>query len=379
MRLLINLSTLKKGGGQNVALNFLKELINNKYSTQDYFFLVVDNSPIHHFLKNNNQQNILLTSSSPIKRIIKELFFVFKLKKLKIDIVYTYFGFALWSKKIPQVCGVAVSNIFFPEIKFWEGNIIQLSIRNLIDKYRFYGIKNATALIFENRVMEERSHSLFKIPVIKTMFIPPSFSSSFDQEVLDVPELNNRNVKLLLLCGWQLNKNILKVPEIAYYLKKLNCQFQFVITAPNDNSKIHKKFKSLLDKFKVHDMISIIGPVKKEQLYSLYNQINFVLLMSKLESFSNNIIEAWHFHKPLVISDEEWAHSICENAAFYVNRENAQEIAGSIEYLVSNKSIQSELIEEGLKQINNYPSVTDKTRQEISFIEKIFNEYKSHN
>ena len=124
-------------------------------------------------------------------------------------------------------------------------------------------------------------------------------------------------------------------------------------------------------------MISVIGPVRKQQLKSLYDQIDFVLLMSKLESFSNNIIEAWHFKKPLIISDEEWARSICKNAAYYINRESSRNIAYSIQDLKSNSMQQNELVKEGVEQIKNYPSISEKTRREISFIERIYNEIKS--
>lgn len=378
MKILINLSALKKGGGQNVGLNFLQGLYETNNDKHSYFFLVVENSVIHQFLKEKKQDNILITCASPIKRVFRELVvFPNIFKQLKIDIIYTYFGYGLFRGKTPQVCGVAVSNIFFPEIKFWQGNFLKIFLKKLIDKYRLYGIKKASALIFENKTMEDRSHSLFYISPKKTIYIPPSFSPNFEQEELIISELNNNAVKLLLLCGWQLNKNIMKIPEIAYHLKKRNNNFQFIITAPKDNSKIHKEFLLLIKQYEVHDMISIIGLVKKQQLKSLYDQIDFVLLMSKLESFSNNIIEAWHFKKPLMISNEEWAYSICKNAAYYLNRESAKEVADSIQDLKSNSIKQNELTEEGLKQIRNYPSITEKTRREISFIEKIFNELKS--
>lgn len=378
MNILINFSTLKKGGGQNVALNFLHALFDFNETNNSYYFLVVENSPIHQFLKQNNQHHILVTSSSPIKRVFKEFFFYSSvIRRLKIDIIYTYFGYALFRGKTPQICGVAVSNVFFPEIKFWEGNLLKVTIRKLIDKYRIYGIKKATALIFENEEMEDRSHSLFHIHRNRTIYIPPSFSPNFEQEELNIPELDNYSIKLLMLCGWHLNKNIMKVPEIAYNLKKRKNNFQFIITAPRDNSKLHKEFLSLINRYEVNDMIFIIGPVKKQQLKSLYDQVDFVLLMSKLESFSNNIIEAWYFKKPLIISDEEWAHSICKNAAYFINRESPQEIAASIQDLQSNLIKQNELIKEGQKQIKNYPSVTEKTRREITFIEKIYNELKS--
>lgn len=378
MKILINLSTLKKGGGQNVALNFLHSLIMMNDASNSYYFLVVEGSQIHLFLKNNNQQNILLTSKSPLKRVFNEIFkYSPFIRNCKIDVIYTYFGYGLFIGKTPQICGVAVSNVFFPEIKFWEGNLLNLSIKFLIDKYRIYGIKKAAGLIFENKLLEERSHSLFNKSTKNTTYIPPTFNSEFDEEILNIPELNRKSLKLLMLCGWQLNKNIMRVPEIAFNLKKKNKNIQFIISAPKDNSKIYNEFLSLANQYDVQDVISIIGTVKKEHLKSLYEQIDYVLLMSKLESFSNNIIEAWHFNKPLIISDEEWAHSICGKAAYYIDRESPEKIADSILDLSSNYFKQNELIKNGLIMEKLHPTITEKTEKEISFLKKIYYESKN--
>ncbi|MCI1779360.1 MAG: glycosyltransferase [Bacteroidales bacterium] len=373
MKVLINLSTIKKGGGQNVALNFLYDLFNSSYN-HDFVFLVVKNSEIHKFLLKENNAKILFTVGNPFLRIFYELFkFSWLLKKSKIDIIYTYFGYGLFINNIPQVCGVAASNIFYPEIKFWKGNFINVILKRLIDRYRIYGIKRAEALIFENKYMEERSHTLFHIDPGKTCYIPPSYNPDFGEEVLNCSVLREGGVKILMLCGWQRNKNILEVPEIAYYLRKYShSQFKFIITAPLDGSGEYKIFKKLVEKYDVYDMISIIGPVAKSRLKSLYEQIDFVLLLSKLESFSNNIIESWLFGKPLIISNEKWAKSICGEAAYYVDRDNVREISSAIVKLQNSNDIISKLTYNGSEKLYKYPSITQRTKLEISFLEKFY-------
>ena len=166
---------------------------------------------------------------------------------------------------------------------------------------------------------------------------------------------------------------------IAYHLKKTNQSFHFIITAPKNYSKEHLEFIQLQEQFKVSDMISIIGQVLKQQLENLYSQIDFVLLMSKLESFSNNIIESWYFGKPLIISDAQWAKGICRDAAFYVNRDSSEQIANELVTLRNSPKIQSELIKNGFLQLNRYPSIEEKTKQEISFLVKIYNDVKGNN
>ncbi len=381
MRILINLSTLKTGGGQNVGLNFLSALKQMDYNANCYYYLVARNSAIHKYLIQNKFPNIITSSHSPIKRIFLEILKISKsIRKSKIDIIYTYFGYGMFNKKIPQVCGVAVSNIFFPEIKFWQGNKFQLLVYFLMDKYWIYGIKNANGLIFENKQMEVRSHSLFNIKPNKTIYIPPSFSQNFENKSYTLPSDNRQiNCKLLMLSGWHLNKNIMSVPEIAYSLKKSNINFHFIITAPLNNSSEHLTFLKLLKKYSVEDLVSLIGQVKKEQLKSLYEKIDFVVLMSKLESFSNNVIEAWQFRKPLVISNANWAKEICKDAAYYIERDNPSKIANALIHLYKNESIQKNIVNNGLLKLKEYPTIEEKTMMEMKFIEKIYHESKDNN
>jgi hypothetical protein len=91
----------------------------------------------------------------------------------------------------------------------------------------------------------------------------------------------------------------------------------------------------------------------------LYEQIDFVFLLSKLESFSNNIIEAWNFKKPLLISDEIWSRSICSNAAVYVPRNDVGQIVSSIEKLIEDKIFHNLIIENGSRQILSYPNIDE--------------------
>ena len=93
-----------------------------------------------------------------------------------------------------------------------------------------------------------------------------------------------------------------------------------------------------------------------------------VMLLSKLESFSNNIIEAWHFKRNLVIADEPWARSICENAALYVDRDDPYNIVESIATLEANQERKNFLISAGVDKLEEFPSIEQKIQEEINFL-----------
>ena len=98
MRILFNFSFINSGGGQNVALNFIKDLEFKK----DYFFLVIKNSKVHMLLKSKNFENILFTYNNRLLRLFFEFIYGKRiLNKNKIEIIYTYFGYSFFPKKNP--------------------------------------------------------------------------------------------------------------------------------------------------------------------------------------------------------------------------------------------------------------------------------------
>lgn len=374
MNILINFSTLKKGGGQNVAMNFLHEIFNLALEDITFYFFVAKDSEPHRFLKKLGKNNYHVVPSHPLVRILFEISKSKKiLKENKIDIIYSYFGIGLFPSYIPQISGSADSNLYFPEINFWSHySHIGRMKKRMIDLYRIYGVKKATAVIFENESMEARAKQLFGLA--HTKFIKPSINFAFKRQnhMFFEGKFPKRG---LFICGWQLNKNVHKIPEILFELKNKNMPFEIVITAEEDESSEYKIFRDLVRKYGVEDNIKMIGPVSKSMIPSLYEQIDYVFLLSKLESFSNTIIESWYFEKPLIVADETWARSICKNAAHYVDRESSKSIADAIITLDKNDRMIRELVDNGINELKSYPSISERIKEEIDYIKNVYKYY----
>ncbi len=374
MNILVNLSPLKFGGGQNVGLNFITFIESKTQSNEKFYFIVAKNSDIHKFFIQKKFKNYSVAPNNPILRMLSEIFFSPKLiKQQNIDIIYSYFGIGIFPENIPQVTGSADSNLYFPEINFWEGyKGLALLKKKIVDRYRIWGLKRANGIIFENKIMEERCHQIFKFRSI-TKFIKPSMNVSEDCKEYKLPlKAQSSSHKGLFLCGWQLNKNVMLLPLIASEIKKRDIDFHFILTAPQDDSNEHRQFLELIHQYEVFDYISIVGKIKKDQLASLYSQIDLVFLLSKLESFSNNIIEAWFFKKLLIISDAEWSKAICNDAALYVDRNSHKKIVDAIKYIIDNPAIYEKLILNGTNELKTYPSIEEKTQEEINFLRYVY-------
>jgi glycosyltransferase involved in cell wall biosynthesis len=373
MNILVNFSTLKTGGGQNVAMNFLHSFVVMDIKDIKFFFFVAKDSEPHLFLKKINYPHYHVVPRNPIKRILFELFCSSTyLSKNFIDIIYSYFGVGIFDRKIPQVSGSADSNLYFPEINFWSdfSGLARLK-KWVVDTYRVWGVKRSSAVVFENKALEARAIKLFNLK--NTDVIKPSINFDLETNEYHLPSKIKKDVpKGLFLCGWHPNKNYNLIPAIAAILKRNGIPFHFIITAPLDNSSRHKKFQELVSENNVDDMVSIVGHVKKDELQSLYEQIDYVFLLSKLESFSNNIIEAWYFKKPLIIAEGEWSRSICGEAALYVGRDSAFDIFEKIKLLQFDHKLKSVILSKGTEKLQEYPTIEERIFQEMEFLRNVF-------
>lgn len=373
MKVLVNFSPLKAGGGQNVAINFLIGLRNVDVGDTELVFLVASGSDVERYLENAADFTYYKAPRNPVFRILFERFlFGQVMKKEGVDLIYTYFGLGWFPKKYRQVSGSADSNLYYPEIDFWEKDKGFRRLRRwLVDRYRIFGLRYCHTIVFENEALERKGRKLFGLN--NTRYIRPSIAKEVAHQPYTLPPgLSREHPVGLFLCGWHYNKNIMSIPRLAALFKERGKPFQFLLTAPLDGSAMHNEFQDLVCRLGVEDMVFVVGPVAKECLASLYSQSSFVFLLSKLESFSNNIIEAWMFGVPLVISDEEWSREICGDAAIYVDRLSAEQIVDTICQFDSSPEKIRDLLENAERRLTEYPSIESRVDAELEMLRSVY-------
>lgn len=377
MNLLINLIPIKKGGGQQVASNFINQIL--KDETLSLFFLTTENTYIHKLLT-EKKTNFTAVRNGLIARLKFQSFSLPNIvKQNNIDVIYTMFGPGLHMNKTISITGSAYSNIYFPEIDFWKGySSIQKLKLKLIDFYRLKSTLKSDAIVFENEAMLKRAHSIYNYPLERTKLILPSISEyekiKDDTSGQVLQSINSDKFNIVFLTGWHKNKNIEILPKVLEELKKQGfTDVSFLISVP----KSHPNSIKLVDRAKeigVDENIVFLDTIAPHNIPILFKKIDGVGLFSLLESFSNNIIEAWYFNKPLFISDAEWSKGICKKAAVYVDRDSPSDIAAKIIDYKSNKKHQENLKLEMKEILKEYPTPKEKVELQIEFIKKIYNE-----
>ncbi len=376
MKILVNTIINKSGGGQKVALNFTAGLI-QYYSKEKIAVLCIENSPVHRLLKDNPLFEFhAVPEMGAVKRMSWEIIHGRRLlAKIGPDVIYTVFGYSLFPRKYPQIMGEANSNLYFPEIDFWQEFSGKKKMFAFVrDQFRLWTARRATGVVFENPEMMKRAISLRHFPEGKVCYIKPSIVVNEPANRLS-PETFPADgcFRLLMLAGWQYHKNFMILPSLMKELKDAGKSVSVLFSVSPDSAvPAYLKFIEEVIKYGVEDRIELIGTVLPENLPDLYRKIDAVLLLSRLESFSNNIIEAWKFEKPLIISDAPWSRIIVNKGGCFVPRTDVSRICEEIVRLIDQPDYRSKIVKAGTDEIESYPSIEEHICAVLDFLTTIW-------
>lgn len=377
MNILLNFVPLKSGGGVQVGLDFLEQA---KHHGKDHkwFLVATKGTPIADTRDSGNLHLAKTIERSIVARLWFEYLGCRRLiREIGADLVYTQFGPHWPGAKSVNIVGCAYSNLFYPEINFWERfPLSRRLIRRVIDFLRLLRLRQANHIIFETEDLARRAVQLKGFPSRQVSFVKPSVSSlvTFTNEHSYTRELFQtlpKGFRVLLLSTYNPNKNFDLLPHIAKALDKRNPHNDvfFVITLPKQSKHMARLLQSAQD-LGVQNRIMTVGPVPHEGCAEAYRACDLVILPSQLESFSNTIAEAWTMQKPLLISDMDWARSLCGTGAAYFEYRNPESAAEQILHLRHDTTYYSHLAAEGKRMLGTYPTAIDRFKQYLSIIEQ---------
>jgi glycosyltransferase involved in cell wall biosynthesis len=371
MRVVLNVIPVNSGGGQQQALNLLSFLTRNHKYRENWLILVGDGSVLHQWLINDSSLRFAVFKTGYINRFFLDYISIRKTIRLFEPNIVFHFTTAWRGVAIPQVVRTVYSNLYFPEINFWNKKPrITYWKKILIDKVRLFGTLRADGLIFENKAMLERSASLFDFPPSRAVYIRPSRVSrpaTQDSHIFDA----SADFRVLYLSSWYRNKNIDILPLVALRLMNDDVIVKFVLTVDKSNSEVSQLIVKKSEELNVAHMFELLGTVHPSDVPALIESVDSMILLSTLECFSSNVVEAWSFGKPLIISKREWALSECSDAALYVEPTDPDEIAAAITQLVRNFGICDQLVSRGYQILGNFNTPDSKAIEQIAFLEYI--------
>lgn len=343
--LLINLSNIRKGGGYQIALNLLDNLIFfKKYDCTILLSEELENQCDFHddfkYIIFNNNSNFL-------KKFLRK-----NILSIKYNLVFTLFGpdYILFSNN--QIGGFAIPHIVYKDSPYFKLNKIHfkelflLSIQRNIFKFFF------KALVVETNDVKDRLSSM-NIKSRKNIFVVSNTFHNIFNSAKAVKSYSGEGVfKFIYPTSFYPHKNLEILREVDSLITNKN--IEIYTTLPNSI------FIKLFDGCK---NIKNFGELDPKNLLHKLSCCNGMLNISLLECFSANYIEAFKLNLVLVCSNLDFASKICKNGAIYTDPNSADDIANKLILVKSDSILRNKLISRGsylLKSFENSFSRVDK-------------------
>ncbi len=321
-KILINVSNLHSGGGAQVAASFIYELSKMFGNIDLKQVSVVCSTAVNLNLPETTDRSVFkcfdiinIKGFSRPKPIDKKLFDGF-------DICFSVFGpvyFKIDVKK--HVCGFAQAWIAYPDNEAYS--LLGFKDR-MIYRFRFFiqkqYFKSYDQLIVEASHIKNALLNLgFKneIEVVNN-----TISSVFNESVnTKETEVNDKNVPLLGFIGKPYEHKNIKILKLVHSIleEKYSFKCDFVFTLSHDEMN--------LCGFSELNAFHTVGEISLNQCPSFYERIDALIFPSLLECFSASPIEAMKMKVPVFASDRMFVKDFCQDAAFYFEPTDPEDIA----------------------------------------------------
>lgn len=236
----------------------------------------------------------------------------------------------------------------------------------LSERLKIWGVKQwikcslrSTKLIFcQTPVMRQKFAEVFHYP-LEQIAIAPNAVSEFakvDKLQIDVPEIlkTKKLFTLFLLAYYNPYKNMEVLVELfRQYPMQLQDVRCIITISPEQNSNA-KKILETIKKDGLEEKIVNVGPLKQEDLAGYFCHCDAFFFPTLLESFSGTYLEAMHFGLPILTSDLDFAHYVCDDAAVYFDPWNPQEMVEKILEIKESEELRNHLVQKGIQRISKF-------------------------
>lgn len=318
MNLCIDLSTLKQGGGVQVAETFIKDLLNIDITSITKILIITKNENLKDI---SDDRFVVLNIENKISRNIFINTYIFNqiFKKYEIDIIFTIFGPTFYFTNIKHIIGFAR-----PHIPYWDSPYIKNL--NFFKKLRFFIFYTIVSILFniqsdiiivetEDVLNRLKNLSLFKY---KKIFVVENTINQYFLKQHFTNTNNSSSLKILFVSSFYDHKNFNFFINLAYALEKTihKSNFSITLTLNKNNFFVPNN---------IVKYFNFVGNIKLDNLPELYKNHNLVIHPSLLECFSACYIEAVYTNRMLIVPNLGFSKSILSNYAFYVNNMNVED------------------------------------------------------
>lgn len=214
-----------------------------------------------------------------------------------------------------------------------------------------FAVKRATHIFTISEFSKKRILEIYKCPpgklTVTHLGVDLRFSAA-DPRVLEKHGLKTGSY-IFFLGRLEPKKNILgmvKAFEVA------NLPVSLVLGGSKVRTKDVEEY--LRDRPALRNKIRFLNNIEKDDMPALYHGARLFLFPTFYEGFGLPILEAQASGTPVITSNETSSPEIAGDGAILVNPRSVEQIAGAIKKLLSDESLRSELVQNGLANVKRF-------------------------
>jgi glycosyltransferase involved in cell wall biosynthesis len=373
VRIIIDCTNIRVGGGIQVAISFFRDLNEAQYAGDELIFLVSREV----FEKLNPAEfgvhiRILTLEAKHSNNVWRRSWRCKQIEtEIKPDRIFVLFGPSYHRSCCPKIVGFARPHYVYRDSPYFQMASFKerLFVDALMVLQEHLFLRNSTALVFETddarRIMNEKIFGRYGMP---SFVVGNTLNNIFLEKELWVKcaKIDRQTGIFNLLCvsANYTHKNIEKLKAVSRYLKQSNPDFKFCLTL----TLTENEYKLDDD---IHPYFNLIGLVSHNELPDLYSKCDAFILPTLLEVFTTSYLEAMFMQKPILTSALGFARDICGDAAVYFDPMSTESIGRTIENLAADTNLQRTLVTNGKKRLERFTNSKGRTAAYMDIIKGV--------
>lgn len=372
MKLMIDASLQSVGGGVQVAVNLINNVLSTNFANECLVIVSpqVDKQIDIKYKKNENY--IVFENTKGFLKFIQGRKLAKLESKFNPDLVFIVFGPSYWKPKTKSIQGFAIPHMVYPQISdlLYKRKPIKKILLNFLLKIKKNQIlSNYEYMLVETETFKKLVSNKIGFDEKNIFVVENSFNNKFDKNISGQPISKNNIINFFVPSAYYPHKNLEILIDVAFILKnkyKMNFKFNFLI---QEKSEDWSRLINLASLKNVQSCLNTYGPVNNKLMANLYRENDFVILPTLAEVSTAVYPESFVSRKLIFTSDLDFAKELCGEGAIYFDPLDSSDIALKIYQVINDTELQNKVIECGSLQLSKkYISPEEKWEKQKKLI-----------
>jgi glycosyltransferase involved in cell wall biosynthesis/SAM-dependent methyltransferase len=360
LKFVIEAAGLTVAGGKELALDLMSRLAG--HAEHQFTFLVPDLGPYKAISGSNIRVIVCRKDSGLLHRARLLNYEVPRIcRDESADALLCLGNFVPWKRVCPTVVLLQNAWMVYRDPVAESRRTLRENLIMAYGRHAYRYLPRDITIITQTSVMKDRLCVRYGIDPGRVAIIPNTFSlakpAGNGERTLSNGNEGARPFTFLCLAHCYAHKNIdILVDATGELPKYTDKSAKCVITVAPEQHPGAQRLLKRLGQAEVAGKIENIGPVPSEMLPKVYQIADALIFPTLLESFSRTYLEALYFGLPILTSDRDFAHNLCQNAAIYFDPLDAASVARAMARVMDDAGLRQRLVANGRRILAQAPT-----------------------